>query len=100
MRPEKSMEDARVWILSCLNADRAEKFDPEQVMWLLREARLAGHHGAMHYVTDDTGYSHPTPVTPHNEAAELQREFIAAVERQERLFAQMRAANVNLEAIA
>lgn len=97
MRPEKTQDDARTWLLNCLNPDRCERFDPEQVTWLLREARRAGHHDAMHFIADDAGYSHPLPITHEAETERLQREFIDAVTRQERLFAQMRAANVNTE---
>lgn len=39
MRPEKSADEAARWISDCLNPDRREKFDPEQVLWLLREGR-------------------------------------------------------------
>lgn len=99
MRPEKSQDDARIWLLNCLNADRAERFDPEQVAWLLREARRAGHHDAMHWLADDTGYSHPLPITQAADAERLQRNFIDAVGRQERLFAQMRAAGLNLDGV-
>lgn len=100
MRPEKTQADARTWLLNCLNADRSERFDPEQVMWLLRESRQAGYHDAMHFIADDTGYSHPLPITREAETEKLQREFIDAVTRQERLFAQMRAANVNTDGMA
>lgn len=100
LRPEKSMEDARVWLLACLNPDRNEKLDPEQLVWLFREARAIGHHASMHWLCDCVGYSHPVPITQEQETAELQRQFIAAVDRQERLFAQMRAAGVNMEGVA
>ncbi len=99
LRPEKTLDDARQWILCCLNAERSEKFDPEQVMWLLREARQMGYHDAAYFVADDTGYSHPLPITREAETEKLQREFIDAVNRQERLMAQMQAAHINVGAM-
>lgn len=43
------------------------------------------------------GYSHPLPISLEAEAEKLQREFIEAIGRQERLFAQMRAAGLKVE---
>lgn len=99
MRPEKTLDAAQGWVLDCLNPARNEKFDPEQVVWLLREARRAGHHDAMHWLADDTGYSHPLPITQAADTERLQREFIESVNRQERLFAQMRAAGINTDGV-
>src|SRR3989304_4542646 len=56
MRPEKSAKDAARWISDCLNVERREKFDPEQVMWLLREGRNIGCHSAMYFVGRGGGY--------------------------------------------
>lgn len=78
MRPEKSADDAARWMSDCLNHDRREKFDPEQVLWLLREGRKVGCHSAMNYLTAECGYSQAQPVEPLDELAELQRQFIEA----------------------
>lgn len=104
MRPEKSVTDARTWLLNCLNADRQEKLDPEQVLLLLRWGHEAGYHDAMRFVAGDTGYSEPTPLTPQDALADLQRKAIAAAHRAEmanrELFARMKAANLNVEDVA
>lgn len=78
MRPEKTPDEAARWISDCLNPDRREKFDPEQVLWLLREGRKAGCHSCMHYLCVESGYSLAQPVEPKDELAELQRNFIEA----------------------
>ncbi|MBV5337558.1 MAG: hypothetical protein J0653_06325, partial [Deltaproteobacteria bacterium] len=50
IRPEKTVEDAQRWINDCLNTDRREKFDPEQVFWLLKEGRKIGCHAGINYL--------------------------------------------------
>lgn len=60
-------------------------------------AKVVGHHGLVQFEADDSGYSHPLPISSEAEAEKLQREFIEAVSRQEKLFAQMRAAGVKVE---
>ncbi|HEY4698698.1 MAG TPA: hypothetical protein VIH29_11945 [Gallionella sp.] len=77
MRPEKSAKDAARWISDCLNVERREKFDPEQVMWLLREGRNIGCHSAMYFVGREAGYA-VEAIEPLDEMAELQRQFIDA----------------------
>lgn len=78
MRPEKAADDAARWISDCLNPDRRERLDPDQVLWLLREGRKVGCHSAMNYLCAEAGYSAAQPVEPKDELAELQRQFIEA----------------------
>lgn len=75
MRPEKSVDDAGRWLADCLNADRREKLDPEQVLWLLREGHKANCHSAMNFIGGEAGYA-VSIVEPLDEMAELQRQFI------------------------
>lgn len=77
LRPDRPVAEAARWVSDCLNSERREKFDPDQVLWLLREGRAVGCHGAMSYIARDTGYS-ATPIEPQDEKAELQRQFILA----------------------
>lgn len=79
MRPEKSQDEARTWLLNCLNPDRPEKFDPEQVLWILKESRKVNCHAGMAYIDRECGYADPQPIEPLDERAALQRDYIAAV---------------------
>lgn len=88
MRPDKTADDAGRWILDCLNLDRREHLDPDQVLWLLREGRRIGFHAAMDYFASEAGYT-ASPVDPEDEVASLQREFIAAAKRQEQIVARI-----------
>jgi hypothetical protein len=104
LRPERGHIEARIWLLNCLNDDRPEKLDPEQVLLLLRWGHESGCHDAMHFVAHATGYTNPTPLTPADELADLQRRALTAAHRAEHasreLFARMKSANLNVDAIA
>lgn len=93
MRPEKSPDEAARWINDCLNSDRREKFDPEQVLWLLREGRKIGCHSGMNFLCAESGYSAALPVEPKDEVAELQRNFIEASKQLSRLAARIEQIN-------
>ena len=79
LRPELSIDAAAQWLRDCLNPDRRECLHPEQVQLLMREAKRAGWHALMEYVAFDAGYK-ATPVSPQSQEAELQRQFLDAVE--------------------
>jgi hypothetical protein len=82
MRPELPADQAGSWLRDCLNPDRREKLSPEQVVWVLREARRIGYHGAATYILHECGYAEATPVEPEDERAQLQRMFIESVKAQ------------------
>jgi hypothetical protein len=63
MRPELPADQAANWLLACLNPDRRERLDPDQVVWLLRQAREAGYHQSMAYLAEAAGYK-VEPITP------------------------------------
>lgn len=79
MEPKKSPEQAGRWLANCLDKSRAEKLDPEQVLYLLRRGREEGCHIAMAYINRECCYAEPVPVAPEDEKARLQREYVEAV---------------------
>ena len=91
MRPEKSSDEARIWLNNCLNPDRPEKLDPEQVLWLLREARKVNCHAAIAYINRECGYADPQPIEPEDERAALQREFVETGKTLRNLLTRMEA---------
>jgi hypothetical protein len=84
MRETKSREAAITWLKDCLNTDRREKFDLEDVQWLLREGRKIGCDTGLHFLCEDAGYTPAQPIEPQDEAAELQRMFIESVRTQQK----------------
>lgn len=89
--PEKMADAAQRLLLDCLNPDRPAHLTPEQMLLLLRKARQAGHHGAVEWLMGDLGYAKPVPIAPRDEAAELQRQFIAATEQMAQMMNRMQA---------
>ncbi|MFK2904559.1 hypothetical protein ISP17_11335 [Dyella ginsengisoli] len=67
------------WLADCLNPSKRERLDPEQVAWIRRTARLQGCHILAAWEAADAGYAPPQPLAPQDEAAQLQRDFIASV---------------------
>src|SRR5882672_4277568 len=80
MRPEKTMDDAARWVLDCLNPDRRDRFNPDQVLWLLREGKKIDCHAAARFFMLEAGYSEPTPVDPTVQRDRLADELAKACE--------------------
>lgn len=76
--PEMPADHAAGRVRDCLNPDRREVFNPEQVLLLLRIGRQCGCHSAMGYLAFESGYSTPVPMEPEDEVIRLQREFVEA----------------------
>ena len=64
-------------LMDCLNPDRSHNLTVSQIMLLLKIGRDAGHHGAMHYLTDEVGYTRPSPIDPEDQRAEELRQVKA-----------------------
>lgn len=62
--PEKAADDAGRRLLDCLNPERKEVLDPEQVTLLFRLARERGFHVAKHWLDAEMGYLPSTPADP------------------------------------
>ena len=87
--PEKSPDAAHRLLLSCLNDDRPERLSPDQLVFVLRLARERGCHIGATYLMRELGYADPVPVEPRDEMAELQRNFMAAVDMQRQILERM-----------
>lgn len=89
LRPEMPLTQAESWIRDCLNPDRREKLSPQQVLFLLAEARKVGYHGAMAFVCGHCGYEEPRPVDIDRRTADLQAQILDGIARQNELLAQL-----------
>lgn len=83
--PSLSIDGAARKVHHCLNDQHQQDFKPNEVIWLLREARKKGVHSAMSYVCGELGYQEPVELNPETEAEKLQREFIQAMSYQKTL---------------
>lgn len=78
MWPELPIDHASTKVRDCLNCERRERFNPEQVLMIMRMARQIGCHAVAAYMMREAGYADPLPVDPEDEIAKMQREFIEA----------------------
>lgn len=78
MWPELPVDHASTKVRDCLNSERRERFNPEQVLLIMRLARQAGCHALAAYMMREAGYADPQPVEPEDEVAKMQREFVEA----------------------
>ena len=83
--PDLNHEGAARRLLDAINPDRIQQLSQTQLLTLLRWGREAGAHGLMEYIAGESGYTRPSPVSPEDARAELQRQFIDAVNRAEKL---------------
>ncbi len=78
--PEKTIDEAARRLADCLNSDRRERLDPEQVLWLLRQGRAEGCHAAMDFICREAGYAQPVPVDPESQKTQLVKTIQGAAE--------------------
>lgn len=90
--PALPVDDAGRRLAHCLNSEKREKLAPGELQLIRRAARRGGIHILAFYECRDAGYAEPTPVNPADEAAQLQKKFIQAVEELKSLQSQMVAA--------
>lgn len=87
--PAMPADEAGRKLAHCLNPEKREKLDLGELRLIRREARKAGIHILAHYEARDAGYAEPQPLTPEDEVAQLQKEFIASVKVLEAIQARM-----------
>lgn len=77
--PDLPVESAARRVSDAVNDDRRENLSQTQFFTLFRWGREAGYHRAMEWFTGECGYTKPSPLSPEDERAELQRQFIESV---------------------
>lgn len=90
--PAKGVEPAQRQLLACLNPDRSEKLSLDELLLILRLARIRGCHTGMEFLSQTLSYADPAPVEPKDEADALSRQVLemgrslqAQLERLQRL---------------
>jgi hypothetical protein len=94
LRPElgDKPDAAAQWLRDCLNPEKRERLNPDQVFLLLRLARENDYHAAKHWMDSELGYEQGRPLKPTDEmsfllnhAASTVRDMRALCDRLERL---------------
>ena len=87
--PEKDPIAAQRLLLDCMSDDRPAHLTPDQAVLVLKMAHNKGVHTGMEFLADRLGYAPPVAIEPQDEAAELQRDFVAATEMMAQLVGKM-----------
>lgn len=83
--PTLKPDTGRFRLNHCLSDEHPEKLAPEEVLAIAAKAKEKGDHSIMTYLAAELGYEVPRPVTPQDQATELQRAFIEAVQQSSRI---------------
>jgi hypothetical protein len=98
MRPEMPADAAGRWLADCCNPEKRDHLPPAQLAYIRRRARLEGVHILAAFEAREAGYADPQPITPEDEAAQLQREFVQASKGMAALFNRMERAGLKVVA--
>jgi hypothetical protein len=96
LKPEKTIDDAAGWVKDCLNRNRREKFDAEQILWLLKRGREVGCHDPIKWICENAGYTPPEPKEPETELTKLLREYVEIENRRATLQPRIEEARLKL----
>lgn len=89
LRPAMKPDLAATYVRDRLNANRRELFDPDEIVGILRQARMVGCHAGMQYLARECSYAEPVPLEPQDEQAQLMRQFIDAQRQMQALATRM-----------
>lgn len=84
--PALKLDTAYARLKACLNADKAEKLTSDEHMFI---ANFCGRYDWLYYHCSGCSHDRPSPISPADVAAQLQREFIESVARLERIQARL-----------
>lgn len=96
MKPDLAPDAAGRWLADCCNDAKREKLAPTELAYLRRRARIEGVHILACFEAREAGYGDPQPITPEDEAAQLQREFVSASKVMSSLFHRMERAGLKV----
>lgn len=82
--------------IEALGDDKPEKLNPHELILIMQKARDAGVHDVMHYMADAANYKRPGTLEPHDELAELQRQFISTAKIMEKLGQRIERAQIKV----
>lgn len=98
--PHKDPIEAGRYFADCINPNRKETLDPQELIWLMREAKRVGCHILHDFVCEESEYQKGLPVEAEDELADLQlkidataRTFKEQIDRYERAAARIAKPN-------
>ena len=100
LRGDRSIDAAAQWLRDCLNVDRNERMDPEQLEALVRLGREGGCHAYMHYMAATLGYSVPSPLSQEDVKAHASAEAMRAIAEIAAIYNRLQKQGIRLEDLA
>lgn len=94
--PSKTIERAQTDLLNALNENRETQLSTDEHMAI---AQYTGQYDWLYYVCHRCSHSRPVPVTPTEQAAELQAALFSKAEELERILAQVVLLKPKLRAV-
>jgi len=91
--PDKGIDNARTYLLACLNSDRPEKLSYSQVMFIFREAKKIGFHAGFQWFAHQCEYD----ARPTTRAEEMDR-LTAVIEQSSKTLASAMAVLERMQA--
>lgn len=95
--PDKTVEAARTALSNALNEHRSERLTADQHIFI---ARYTGRHDWLYYACQQLSHSRPTPVTPAEQAAELQQALFETADQMRSLLDRVSALKPKLRAVS
>lgn len=97
--PELPVDQAAGKLRDCMNPDRRERLNPDQLVYVARLGRQIGCHAIATFLMRECCYADPQPVEPEDEVARLQREFVEATKQLGALAAKIEAVQASAPAL-
>jgi hypothetical protein len=100
LRGDKVPDQAAQWLRDCMNGEKRERLDPDQVMALVLIAREQGVHDYADYFAQATGYAPPVPLTQDDITQRAIAEGAQAMQQIAAMVAALKAQGIDLGALA
>lgn len=83
--PALKSETGYTRLKHCLSDDFPEKLSPSEIVLLAARAKEKGDHSIIRFLAAELGYEAPRALSQTDQAAELQRKFVEAVQESARI---------------
>lgn len=98
LRPSWEGDRAQRWLNNALDAQRPEKLEVEDIIWILRESKRAGFHQAMSYIANECEYE-ARPIVPEEAEANLVKVIANASETMQKAMRQLEQLRPSVRAV-
>lgn len=98
LRGDKAPDQAAQWLRDCLNPEKREKLDPDQLFVLVRMGREKGVHAYMQYLSAELRYAPPKALSDDEKREADAAVLVTAMQQVAQIFNGLRAQGVDVSA--